>query len=76
MNIKKKENLFRHRVLLEGNLLRFVPQVVQTLFVIYIRDSIALRFEPFKRTYENGSKIAQYCKLNIERFSNHLHTFS
>ena len=30
----------------------------QTLFVIYIRDSIALRFEPFKRMYENGSKIA------------------
>jgi len=26
--------------------------------VIYIRDSIALRFEPFKRMYENGSKIA------------------
>ena len=24
----------------------------------YIRDSIALRFEPFKRMYENGSKIA------------------
>jgi len=31
-------------------------QVAQTLFVIYIRDSIALRFEPFKRMYENGSK--------------------
>ena len=29
-----------------------------TLFVIYIRDSIALCFEPFKRMYENGSKIA------------------
>ena len=28
------------------------------LFVIYIRDSIALRFETFKRMYENGSKIA------------------
>ena len=26
--------------------------------VIYIRDSIALRFEPFKRMYENRSKIA------------------
>ena len=26
--------------------------------MIYIRDSIALRFEPFKRMYENGSKIA------------------
>ena len=35
-----------------------VPQAAQTLFVIYIRDSIALRFEPFKRMYENGSKIA------------------
>ena len=34
------------------------PQTAQTLIVIYIRDSIALRFEPFKRMYENGSKIA------------------
>ena len=34
------------------------PQVAQTLFVIYIHDGIALRFEPFKRMYENGSKIA------------------
>ena len=33
-------------------------QAAQTLFVIYIRDSIASRFEPFKRMYENGSKIA------------------
>ena len=33
-------------------------QAAQTLFVIYIRDSIALRFEPFKKMYENGSKIA------------------
>ena len=33
-------------------------QATQKLFVIYIRDSIALRFEPFKRMYENGSKIA------------------
>ena len=33
-------------------------QAGQTLFVIYIRDSIALRFEPVKRMYENGSKIA------------------
>ena len=33
-------------------------QAAQTLFVIYIHDSIALRFEPFKRMYENGSKIA------------------
>ena len=37
---------------------RVGSQVAQTLFVIYIRDSIALRFEPFKRMYENGSKIA------------------
>ena len=28
-------------------------QAAQTLFVIYIRDSIALRFEPFKRMYVN-----------------------
>ena len=34
------------------------PQAAQTLFVIYIRDSIALRFELFKLMYENGSKIA------------------
>ena len=34
------------------------PQAAQTLFVIYIRDSIALRFEPCKRMYENGSRIA------------------
>ena len=34
------------------------PQATQTLFVFYIRDSIGLRFEPFKRMYENGSKIA------------------
>ena len=34
------------------------PQATQTLFVFYIRDSFALRFEPFKRMYENGSKIA------------------
>ena len=33
-------------------------QAAQTLFVIYIRDSIVLRFEPFKRMYVNGSKIA------------------
>ena len=32
-------------------------QAAQTLFVIYIRDSITLRFEPFKRMYENNSKI-------------------
>ena len=34
------------------------PQAAQTLFVIYIRDSIALRFELLKLMYENGSKIA------------------
>ena len=34
-------------------------QVALTLFVIYIRDSIALRFQPFiKRMYEDGLKIA------------------
>ena len=33
-------------------------QATQTLFVFYIRDSIALRFEPFKRMYENCLKIA------------------
>ena len=33
-------------------------KAAQTLFVIYIRDSIALYFEPFKTMYENGSKIA------------------
>ena len=33
-------------------------QVAQTLFVSYIRDSIALCFEPLKRMYENGLKIA------------------
>ena len=27
--------------------------------MIYIRDSIALRFEPLKRMYENRLKIAQ-----------------
>ena len=37
---------------------RIWPQAAQTLFVIYRRDSIALRFKPFKRMYENGSKIA------------------
>ena len=42
----------------ESVLLGTKPQAAQTLFVIYIRDSIALRFETFKRMYENGSKIA------------------
>ena len=40
-----------------GYLPHLKAQATQTLFVIYIRDSIALRFEPFKRMYENGSKI-------------------
>ena len=35
-----------------------IAQAAQTLFVIYIRDSIALRVAPFKRMYENASKIA------------------
>ena len=42
-----------------GNLSKSIkPQAAQTLFVIYIRDSIALRFQPFERMYENSSKIA------------------
>ena len=41
----------------KGYSITLKPQA-KTLFVIYIRDSIALRFEPFKRMYENGSKIA------------------
>ena len=32
-------------------------QAAQALFVIYIRDSIALRFEPFKRMYETVRKL-------------------
>ena len=40
-----------------------MSQVAQTLFVIYIRDSIALRFEPFKRIYENGLKIAFHLRI-------------
>ncbi len=39
------------------------PQDAQTLFVIYVRDNIALRFEPFKRMRVNGSKIA--LKFNL-----------
>ena len=41
----------------KGYSITLKPQA-KTLFVIYTRDSIALRFEPFKRMYENGSKIA------------------
>ena len=43
------------------------PHAAQTLFVICIRDSIALRFEPFKRMYENGSKIALNSTCSKER---------
>ena len=32
-------------------------KAAQTLFLIYICDSIALRFEAFKRMFETGSKI-------------------
>ena len=43
---------------LSGQRIEGRPQGTQTLFVFYIRDSIALRFEPFKRMSENGSEIA------------------
>ena len=43
-----------------------ITQAAQMLFVIYIRDSIALRFEPFKRMYENGSKIALNSTLVVK----------
>ena len=46
------------RVLVQSKINLVCTQAAQTSFVIYIRDSIALRFEPFKRMYENGSKIA------------------
>ena len=36
-------------------LIKVTTQEAQTLFVIYIHDSITLRFEPFKRMYKNGS---------------------
>ena len=44
----------------------FVPQAAQTLFVIYIRDSIVLRFEPFlrecmKMVRQSGSKFNLVC---------------
>ena len=35
-----------------------LTRMIIRLFVIYIRDCIALRFQRFKRMYENGSKIA------------------
>ena len=35
-----------------------ISQAAQTSFAVYRCDSLALRFEPFKRMYENGSKIA------------------
>ena len=47
---KKKFSTFSYKLV--------QTQAALTLFVIYIRDSIALRFKPFKRMYENGSKIA------------------
>ena len=56
---------------LEGilRLLLVSVQAVRTSFVIYIRDSIALRFEPFKRMYENGSKIKEtYLSLRLCNF--------
>ena len=49
--VKRIHLLYKQAALIIG-------QASQTLFVIYIRDSIALRFTPFKRMYENGSKIA------------------
>ena len=45
-------------LMLGYNLTMDKPRGAQTLFMIYIRDGIALRFEPFKRMYENGWKIA------------------
>ena len=41
-------------------------QAAHTLFVIYIRDGIALRFEPFKRMYENGKQtgLRYFAKRN------------
>ena len=47
-----------HSRLLLKKIELYEPQAAQTLFLIYIRDSIALPFQPFKRMYENGSKIA------------------
>ena len=43
---------------MRGGYESLLSQAAQTLFVIYIRDCIALRFQRFKRMYENGSKIA------------------
>jgi len=43
------------------------PLAAQMLFVIYMRDSVALRFEPFKRMYENGSKIAWFKFFQYEK---------
>ena len=48
-------NLFTALVLAARRLV--ISQAAQRLFVIYIRDSIALRFEPFKRMYENGKLL-------------------
>ena len=50
---------FRYVPLYIADQVEFRCSAAQTLFVIYIRDSIALRFDPFiKRMYENGLKIA------------------
>ena len=49
------------------------PQAAQTLFVIYIRDSIALRFEPFKRMYDlmESSNRQNGFRTTLERLSCH-----
>ena len=39
-----------------SRILLLFPQAGQTLFVIYVCDSIALRFKPFRRMYEHGRK--------------------
>ena len=40
-------------------------QAAQTLFVIHIRDSIALRFEPFKRMYETVRKSGKSLEIQL-----------
>ena len=53
------------------NIMADSPQAAQKLLVIYMRDSIALRFQPFKRMYENRSKIAQNstCSKGVKKRS-------
>ena len=60
MPIFRKQTEVGDRLIAElsGQRTEGIPQATQRLFVFYVRDSIALRFEPFKRMYENGSKIA------------------